>query len=117
MDNIEAKTDSAPELGLVPGSADYETRMAEWCAKHGVRNPDDGEPEETFIEPDSDMDETISEEIQDDGKHVDIYDCYGWRERFKIAELRAHVAKHGKLATWDDFARLGDLNSKDVADE
>lgn len=32
MDNIEAKKDSAPELGLTPGSAPYIPTPGPWCA-------------------------------------------------------------------------------------
>ena len=109
-------TPKTPTALDVPACSDHDTRLREWCQKHGVRHPDDGLPEELFIEPDSEMDETIDQEIQDDGIHVDLFDCSGWRERYKLADLRAHVAKHGKLSTWDDFAKLGDLQSADVAD-
>lgn len=99
------------------GSDPYETKLRAWCEKHGVRHPDDGEVEELFIEPESDMDDAISQETIPGGKYVDLFDCYGWRERYKIEDLRAHVAKHGKLSTWADFEKLGDLESRDVADD
>lgn len=92
----------------------YEAKLRAWCQRMGVRHPDDPEPEELFIEPESEMAETIESEVQPDGVHVDLFDLTGWRERYKLADLRALVAKHGKLATWDDFARLGDLESTDV---
>lgn len=96
-------------------SDDYEARLAAWCEKHNVRNPAAGEePMELFIEPGSEMDETLRQEV--DGAHTILMDYLGWAEKFKTADLRALVAKHGRLATWDDFARLGELKSTDVGD-
>lgn len=110
--NTEGKHASAS----ASGSDSYEARLAEWCAKHSVRHPDEGEPVELFIEPESEMDEVLQQpEIK--GDRVILSDLYGWAESYKLADLRAHVAKHGKLSTWDDFAKLGDLDSKDVADD
>ena len=100
---------------LATGSDPYDAKLAEWCAKNGVRHPDEGEPVELFIEPESEMDDVLQEpEIK--GDRVILSDLYGSAESYKLADLRAHVAKHGKLSTWDDFAKLGDLDSKDATE-
>lgn len=108
-------TPKKPASASASGSDSYEARLAEWCAKHSVRHPDEGEPVEIFIEPKSEMDDVLQEpEIK--GERVILSDLYGWAMSYRLADLRAHVAKHGKLSTWDDFAKLGDLDGKDVAD-
>lgn len=101
---------------LATGSDPYDAKISEWCAKHGVTHPEQGEPAELFIEPESEMDYVLQEpEIK--GNRVILSDLYGWAESYKLTDLRDHVAKHGKLSTWDDFAKLSDLESKDVSDD
>lgn len=94
----------------VKESADeYEDKLTRWREKHGVC---EDACEELFIEPESDMDNTITQETE--GLYTILCDELGWAERYRTTELRAHVKKHGKLATWDDFARLGALESEDL---
>lgn len=97
--------------------SEHEKYMAEWHKKHGVPASDEAGPSayELFIEPESDMDDTLRVEVK--GDKVILSDHAGWAEEYKLADIKALVAKHGKLATWEDFARLGALKSRDVADD
>lgn len=80
-DMIESMKTAQSELAQVPGSDPYEAKLRAWCQRMGVRHPDDPEPVELFIEPDSELDDTIDSEVQNDGVHVDLFDMAGWRER------------------------------------
>lgn len=97
--------------------SEHEAYMAEWHKKHGVPATDEAGPDAytLFIQPDSEMDETLQMEVK--GDRIVISDYCGWAEEYALADIKAFVAKYGKLATWDDFARLGELKSRDCADD
>lgn len=93
---------------------EHEKYMAEWHKKHGMP-VDLAHASETFLEPDSEMDDTLTVWLV--GDRLQLSDSYGWAEEYALTDIRALVKEHGKLATWDDFSRLGDLESRDCADD
>jgi hypothetical protein len=109
-------------LAATPGSAQdgYDQRLKDWCEKRGLHHGD-LHRQETFLD-DSEEDEendddgpiSLCEDFDADGVHVELYDLYGWRARYKVADLRAHCAKHGKIGTWKDFEKLGAVPHEDV---
>lgn len=123
-ENDTPTPDDKPVGSATPGSAldGYDQRLKEWCEKRGVHHGDlhrqetflDDSDEDGEFEGEDDGPISLCEDFDEDGVHVELYDLYGWRERFKVADLRAHCAKHGKIKTWKDFAKLADVPSEDV---
>lgn len=100
-------------------SDDYDARLAAWCVRHNLRNPDTGEhPAGIFLKPDSELDDEFTEEIM--GSRLFLRDCDGTIISVSLAEAKRLRNEVGQFASWDHFDRLEALRSyraEDISDE